>query len=147
MIHMHYSFFYFEFEVHVMMENVFDILEEHIASILWVEIMRMDDRCFCILNGVLGPDYVKNSPFKGWRTNESRKRERRIRTSHFKEACIQTELSLNKQVLGHIPNTEHKLFNFLTLSYKSIWLYTVALNHAKHWSRNYEEILLNITRV
>jgi hypothetical protein len=85
-IHTHYSFFYSEFKVPVMMENVFDILEEHTASILWAEIMRIDDRWFYILTGVLGSDYVKNSPFEGWRMNESRKRKRRIRTSHIREA-------------------------------------------------------------
>jgi hypothetical protein len=37
-----------------MIENVFDILEKYTAFILWVEIMRMDDRLFYILTGVLG---------------------------------------------------------------------------------------------
>jgi hypothetical protein len=31
-----------------------------------------------------------------------------------RETCMKTEFSLNKQVLGHIPNTKYKLFNFLT---------------------------------
>jgi hypothetical protein len=95
-IHVHYSFFYSEFKVHVIKGNVFDILEEHIASTLWLEMMRMDDKWFCILNGVLGSDYVKNSPVKGWRRNESKNGKKGIRTLPIKEACkLQGSLHAN----------------------------------------------------